>query len=224
MSRLTSHLRAWLGAWPPPAGRLVVVGSLARVRPGWDGKVHSVVGVSSADGAGVLSVPPDVAAEVGDLPPSWGLTEIGRLVAQAQGREDSRIYAGAFRWCDTPPSAADLPDAGEWVEADDPRVPEWLRPFNGGVLLALEDDRYVAGVGIKRHDDFGREISVGTEPEARGRGLARRLVAQAARRIIDDGALPTYLHAFDNHASAKVADAAGFPERGWRVLGMSPNG
>jgi len=43
-------------------------------------------------------------------------------------------------------------------------------------------------------------------------------VAQAARRVIADGAVPTYLHAFDNTASARVADAAGFPDRGWQVL------
>jgi hypothetical protein len=29
-----------------------------------------------------------------------------------------------------------LPPVGEWVERDDPRLPPWLRPFNGGVLAA----------------------------------------------------------------------------------------
>jgi hypothetical protein len=43
-------------------------------------------------------------------------------------------------------------------------------------------------------------------------------VAQAARRVLDDGAVPTYLHAFDNVASARVAEAAGFPDRGWQVF------
>ena len=53
-----------------------------------------------------------------------------------------------------------------------------------------------------------------------GRGLARRLVAQAARRVLDEGAVPTYLHDPANVASAKVADAAGLPDRGWSVLGL----
>ncbi|MFD0788502.1 GNAT family N-acetyltransferase, partial [Micromonospora azadirachtae] len=64
---------------------------------------------------------------------------------------------------------------------------------------------------------------VGTAPEAQGRGLARRLVAQAARRVLDEGAVPTYLHEWSNHASARVADAAGFPDRGWRSFGVYPS-
>jgi len=89
------------------------------------------------------------------------------------------------------------------------------------VLVVLDDDVYVAGVGLKRHDEHGQEISVGTEQAARGRGLARRLVAQAARRLLAAGIVPTYLHDPANTASAKVADAAGFPDRGWTVLGMA---
>ena len=50
-----------------------------------------------------------------------------------------------------------------------------------------------------------------------GRG---RLVAQAARRVLDEGAVPTYQHDPANIASARVADAAGFPDRGWRSAGM----
>lgn len=66
----------------------------------------------------------------------------------------------------------------------------------------------VARVGIKRHDELGHEISVGTDPRARGHGLARRVVTQAARRILDQGRIPTYLHAFDNAASSRVAAGA----------------
>jgi predicted GNAT family acetyltransferase len=89
------------------------------------------------------------------------------------------------------------------------------------VLIARDDDgSYLAGVGIKRHDANGHEVSVGTEPEARGRGLARRLVAQAARTLLDRGIVVTYLHDPANLASAHVADAAGFPDLGWKVLGM----
>ena len=44
-------------------------------------------------------------------------------------------------------------------------------------------------------------------------------MAQAARRVLDEGAVPTYLHAVDNHASAHLATAAGFPDRGWAVYG-----
>ena len=78
---------------------------------------------------------------------------------------------------------------------------------------------YIAGVGIKVHDEFGHELAVVTEDAAQGKGLARRLVAQAARRVIERGAVPTYLHADSNVRSAKVAVAAGFPDLGWRILG-----
>ncbi len=80
----------------------------------------------------------------------------------------------------------------------------------------------IAGVGIKVHDSFGQELSVVTDEAARGGGFARRLVATAARRILAEGAVPTYLHAPDNIASARVADAVGFADRGWKVYGLWP--
>ena len=65
--------------------------------------------------------------------------------------------------------------------------------------------RYLAGVGLKRHDARVHEIAVGTAEAARGRGLARRLVAQAARSLLARGIVPTYLHDPANLASARVA-------------------
>jgi len=125
---------------------------------------------------------------------------------------------GCFRWTVRP---AELEDAGEWLPTSDPRVPSWLHPFNGDVLVAWDDEgNYGAGVGRKQHDRWGHELAVVTEEALRGRGIARRLVAQAARRVLADGAVPTYLHAFDNPASAHVADAAGFPDHGWQFLAL----
>ena len=119
-----------------------------------------------------------------------------------------------------------LPDAGVWLPAEladagDVRVPAWLRPFGGDVLVALDDDgRYLAGVGLKVHSPALQEIAVVTSEAARGRGLARRLVAQAARAVTAGGADVLYLHAPDNEASARVARASGFPDTGWRILGF----
>ena len=79
-------------------------------------------------------------------------------------------------------------------------------------------------VGIKVHDRHGHELAVVTDEAARGTGVARRLVATAARRVIDGGAVPTYLHAPDNVASARVADAVGFADEGWTVHGLWPRG
>lgn len=215
--RLAAHLRTWLGVWPPERP-LVVVTAEARTAPGWDGAIHPVIGVASPAGA-VLSVPPErvdaVRELAGDLE---ALRAVGDALGDALGVPGGRLFEGVFRWSDRP---AALPDAGVWVPVDDPRVPPWLLPFGGEVLMALDADRYVAGVGVKVHDDHGHELAVVTEEAAQGRGLARRLVAQAARRVLERGAVPTYLHADSNVRSAKVADAAGFPDRGWRILGVA---
>jgi RimJ/RimL family protein N-acetyltransferase len=220
--RLDLHLRSWLGEWPPTT-TVDVVGSPRRDQPGWDGRVFPLIGVRNPD-AGVLSVPPAEASAIAErvygavaAGSSWD--ELVPLLPNLTHRPDRIVYSGVFRWCQTPPN---LPDAGEWVDAAGEDVPEWLRPFGHEVLIAWDPatGRYLAGVGIKRHDDIGRELVVGPEPAARGRGLARRLVAQAARRVLDEGGIPTYQHDPANVASARVAEAAGFPDRGWRSVGI----
>jgi GNAT superfamily N-acetyltransferase len=195
--QLEPFLEQWLGRWPPTSARDVVAWD-PRDEPGWDGKVRPVVGVADADGRWVLSVSPARAAAADPL---FGL----------------RTAEAVFRWTLDP---APLDPVGEWVPADDPVLPEWLRPFGGEILVVTDDTGYLAGVGLKRHLDLGWEISVGTEPRGRGQGLARRLVATAARRVLDEGRVPLYLHDDDNRASAAAADAAGFPDLGWRSLGV----
>jgi GNAT superfamily N-acetyltransferase len=138
------------------------------------------------------------------------------------GRPDMHFGRAVFRYVDGIP---EYPDIGEWVSREDPRIPAWLRPFSGDVLIAWDDDgAYAAGVGLKRHNDLGSEIAVGTEPHHRGKGLAKRLVAQAARRILDEGAIPMYLHGDHNAASGRVADGAGFPDRGWHIIELREGG
>jgi GNAT superfamily N-acetyltransferase len=220
--RLDEHLRRWLGSWPPKS-TVDVVGSPGRAEPGWDGRVFELIGIRTP-AAAMLSVPPTEEAairqRVADAMGSGSTwDELVSMLPHLIRRPDRIVYSGIFRWSEKP---ADLPDGGEWVPATAAGVPDWLHPFGHEVLIARDPDTgdYLAGVGIKRHDDIGREIAVGTEPAARGRGLARRLVAQAARRILDEGGIPTYQHDPANLASAHVADAAGFPDRGWQSLGM----
>lgn len=210
---LAAHLSGWLGKWPGDGAGLTVVGSSRRTEPGWDGTVIAVVGVSAADGRGVLSVPPSAVDAVAAVVAEGNLAGVP-AAAGVRGR----FFTGVFRWSTSP---ADLPDAGEWLAADDPSVPEWLRPFGGEVLVAVDPDtgEHLSGVGVKRHDAYGHELAVGTVPAAEGRGLGRRLVAQAARRVLDEGAVPTYVHAADNHGSAHLAAAAGFPDLGWAIHG-----
>lgn len=199
-ARLDAHLASWLGEWPP-TDPVVVTTSPARTEPGWDGRVLPFVGIRSPLGT-VVSVAPDRLDEAGD--------------AVRRGR----VAEAIFRWCEAPPSPSTVEPLGEWVPAADERVPQWLKPFGHDVLVHFDPatGRYAAGVGLKRHDELGWEISVGTEPSHEGRGLARRLVVTAAGRVIDEGKVPTYLHDPANSASAHVADAAGFPDRGWRLL------
>ena len=186
--------------------------------PGWDGRITPVTGVETDGGRAVVGVAPDLAPAVAAYARDADLDALLPALPGLLGRRGV-AGRGVFRWSTSP---TPLPDAGIWLPYDDPRVPEWLRPFGGEVLVALDGGEYVAGVGVKRHDDAGHELAVGTEEAARGRGLARRLIAQAARRVLDEGAVPTYLHAPDNIASARAADAAGFPDLGWKVIGFFP--
>jgi len=213
VDRLTRHLRNWLGAWPPE-GEVTVVASPLRTQPTWDGAVRPLAGVSTPDGT-VLSVAPDRLDAVRAA--GSGLDEVLEALPEALGRPRGVVGRGVYRYSTSP---LQVDDVGEWLPADSPDVPAWLHPFGGRVLVVREEGRYAAGLGIKRHDDLGHEVAVATEEEWRGRGLARMLVARAATAILRDGRVPIYLHGRANAASAHVADAAGFPDRSWFVLGL----
>jgi GNAT superfamily N-acetyltransferase len=213
--RLARHLRTWLGEWPPPTAGVTVVGSAKRTEAGWDGIVRPVAGVLTPHG-GVLSVPPDAVAAVRSLGIAAG---IDAGIGAAVGHPGWLVARGVFRWS-TAPTPGD--DPGVWLPTDDPRLPEWLRPFNGDVLVGFAGHEIAAGVGRKIHDEHGHELAVVTEPGHQGRGWARQLVTQAARRILADGAVPTYLHAPSNTASARTAVASGFPDLGWQIVGLFP--
>lgn len=219
--KLTGFLREWLGDWPPN-DELKVMSWPGRDLPGWDGGTRLGLGVESPNGT-VLSLSPSLgidphALDLDRIAAAMHARDAATAVPALLGHPDLRFYSGTFHWSDAP---ADLPDIGEWVGTDDPRIPTWLRAFNGDVLVTWgRDGRYAAGVGRKLHNRHGHELSVGTEPAQRGRGLATSLVAQAARRVLDDGAIPIYLHDPANVGSQRVAEGAGFPDRGWRILGL----
>ncbi|MFG1882907.1 GNAT family N-acetyltransferase [Micromonospora sp. NPDC049102] len=215
--RLQLHLASWLGQWPAGPG-LHVVASHRRAVPAWDGRLRPALAVDTGQSA-VLSVAPDRVAAIRALVERAPQRMLAAL-PETVGHPAFCLHDGPFRWTLSP---APLPDVGEWTPSTASGLPPWLRLFDRPVLVVRDaDGAYLAGAAIKRHDAYGHELAVGTVPAVRGRGLARRLVAQAARRVLDEGAVPTYLHERDNHASARLADAAGFPDRGWRAYGVYP--
>lgn len=221
-SRLNEFLSSRLGTWPPAAS-LELRHCELRDQPRWDGRIQPFFGIESPVGTvltfsektfpcGTSLDPREVEDELGQSDAYFTIPEMFKQPEMHFGRAVFR-YLGEF---------VDLPKAGEWVEPTHPGVPDWLRPFNGGVLVHWADDgTYAAGVGLKKHNELGYEIAVGTEPEHRGKGLAQRLVSQAAKYIWDLGAIPLYLHGATNAASARVAEKSGFPDRGWHVIEMS---
>jgi len=217
--KLTAFLSEWLGSWPPDE-TLEIVSWSGRDLPGWDGGTRIGLGIESAIGT-VLSVSPSLnihphSLDFPRIRAAMHALDAATAVPALLGHRELIFSTGTFRWSDAP---AALPEVGEWVAADDPRVPAWLGSFNGDVLVAWDrEGRYAAGAGRKQHNRYGHELSVGTEPGHRGRGLASKLVAQAARRVIADGAIPIYLHDPSNIGSRRVAEAAGFADRGWRIL------
>lgn len=196
------------------------MGSEQREQPGWDGAIRPMVGVETVDGA-VISVDPAHVGAVRALGDT--VDDVGAGLAAVLGRPSWRFGRGVFRWSANP-TASD--DPGLWLPRSDARVPEWLAPFNGDVLVGFDGDPatgvVTAGVGRKIHTTTGHELAVVTEEGHRGEGWAQRLVTQAARQVLADGAVPIYLHAEDNLASARTADACGFPDQGWRILGLFP--
>jgi len=220
--RLDAHFLTWLGAIPRP-GRAQLIITKVRDEPGWDGKVRPIQGVTGPEGT-VLAVSPTLADRFAGIDPDQLFHDAGLTDAHGRFRATLGVPVSfgmpTFRWGE---AAADHPEIGEWVEVDDPRIPDWLRLFNGGVLATFDDrGDYQAGVGLKRHNDIAREISVGTDPEHRGQGYATQLVAQAARQIIAEGGVPIYQHSGENDASGRVADLAGMPDRGWHMLEIHP--
>ena len=110
--------------------------------------------------------------------------------------------------------------SGSTPPTSGPRVAAPLRPPGAHRVDDPDTGAYLAGVGIKHHDGTGRSSRSVPSPRPAARAWPAALVAQAARRVLDEGAVPTYQHDPANVASARVADAAGFPDRGWRSAGM----
>jgi GNAT superfamily N-acetyltransferase len=218
--RLYRHLHHWLGA-VPEGKKTVVTTSSAREHPGWDGILRPFVGVVTPAST-VISVSEHYLEQVSRAVEVGGIEELKAQLPMITGDRDATLREGIFRYQQ---ALAEHDERGEWIDPKDKIVPEWLRPFNGAVLVAFDEQRhYAAGVGRKRHDDYGQELAVVTEPSHRRMGYARDLIAQAAERVYAERAISTYLHRPDNIGSAMVAESTGFYDRGWKIISLQlPN-
>jgi L-amino acid N-acyltransferase YncA len=154
--------------------------------------------------------------------PQWA----GMLRAQLRGPDTVResmaavaaaipghLYSGVARTgVAIPPPAVPV----TVIDATDPRLPAWVvGHFTGEAWVVLGERGEVLSTAVlKRYDDRLREISVGTAEAARGRGLARSVVAAAARAVLAEGRAVLYNHDPDNDASARVAESVGLHELG----------
>ncbi len=162
-------------------------------------------------GGAVVGVAPDHAARLRELldGPDTVTTALKALAAELPGH----IFSGTARTgVVIPPPAVEV----TVLDASDPRLPQWvLGHFVGEAWVVLGEDGEVLSTAVlKRYDERLREISVGTAPSARGRGLARSVVAAAARSVLAEGRAVLYNHAVDNDASARVAESVGLHELG----------
>ena len=108
----------------------------------------------------------------------------------------------------------DVADMTALVEATRPGPfrPETIQM--GTYLGVRRDGRLVAMAGERLRPPGWTEISgVCTAPEARGEGLATRLVGELVRRILAQGRRPFMHAATDNTAALRVYEALGFTRR-----------
>lgn len=148
------------------------------------------------------------------------LDGIDAIVSERLAREP--LQRVVYRWLSPTEVVADLDDIGDWHPRRRTDDSAWLDPFNGGVLVATVGGRHAGAVGLKAHDDHVAEIAVVVSSERRESGVARRLVAQATRAILASGRSALYLRLPDNMPSARVAEAVGYHDEGWRLLDWPP--
>jgi hypothetical protein len=204
---LDRHLATWLGRWPPD-GPITVATAPGRSQPGWDRSVAPVIGIRSPEGT-VVSVPPDLVDVSTEWAEQGGLEALARGLAEFLPFPAPRLFIGGFRWSGQVP---DLPDGGEWVAPIDPAAPQWLRPYQEA-LIRMTPSGCTGAIGIKHHDPYGHELTIRVSPRIAAqhgiRGLARLLGAQAARKVLADGAVPTAILRAGNIRSDQICAATG---------------
>lgn len=113
-----------------------------------------------------------------------------------------------------PLAASDVPAMVELAQLTEPG-PFRDRTIELGAFFGIfQSGRLVAMAGERLHLPHHVEVSaVCTDPEARGRGYARMLIATVMDEIAQRGKTP-FLHSFaDNHSAIRVYESLGFRQR-----------
>lgn len=144
------------------------------------------------------------------LPADWTVLERIGLVQYDGSAVETAAEREAVRL-----TAADVPEMTALVERTKPG-PFLPRTIDLGTYLGIRDSdgALVAMAGERMHPAGWTEISaVCTAPEARGRGLASRLIRAVGQGVRDRGDTP-FLHTSDDNPAQKLYDAMGFVHTG----------
>jgi ribosomal protein S18 acetylase RimI-like enzyme len=112
-----------------------------------------------------------------------GAVEVDLRVVDPQSPDAVRCIGAYYDELDRRSDSGFDPAAGISAE------PEELTPPRGALLLAYDDEHAVACGAVKHHPGAPSEIKrMWVDPAARGRGLARRLLAELERLAAESGA------------------------------------
>jgi hypothetical protein len=198
-----------------------------RITKDSDGSVRPLLGVTADIRFGfatALSVPPltfpRVRTLIDDLSGA-GFRDLATLrdtVPTAVGHPDQVWFESDLRWTTSPPVTG---DAGRWCRPSQLAPPPEAAPSAGPILLSTDRrGRYRASVRLHRHTNFAYELVLDAAATT-GRDVSAALLAQAARSVVANGALPFVTTDLRDPGSAAVHAAAGFEHRGWHLIELS---
>jgi RimJ/RimL family protein N-acetyltransferase len=186
--------------------------------PAWHGFTMPIVGLSFAQGA-VVACRPDLVERLrGELgsdsrQPYLDGPAFRRLWrAVSRSAENAFTLAGDFRAASAATFAPTRSmERAELIAEDDTAALHLRTRFDGAIFgVRGPHGRLISWAAIKLKSERVWELAVATEPDYRGRGYARDVVAAATQYTLEQARLPIYIHDRDNGTSAFVARAVGF--------------
>jgi RimJ/RimL family protein N-acetyltransferase len=209
------------------AGGVHLLGVPRRGLPTWHGYTMPIVGLAFSSGA-TIACRPDLVESLrtqlgSDLRrqqlDSAALRRLERAVRTLLPHAFS--LGGDFRALEAATFVAPKSvQRAEHIDADDPAALHLRTRFDGAIFgVRGPRGRLVSYAALKLKSPDVWEIAVATEADYRGRGFARDVVAAASRFALQQGRVPTYIHARDNASSAFVARAIGYQHYAEIVLG-----